>query len=150
MPVLTNTGRFILNVVNRKTDECWNWDHATNDVYGVATLDGKQQSAHRISWQIFYGEIPKDKIICHECDNQLCFNPYHLFIGTHEDNIMDKVNKRRQAKGESIHMSKLTYENVKEIRRLYSTRKYKQYELAEMFGVNPSNISHIVNYSTWK
>lgn len=57
---------------------------------------------HRVSYQIYYNDdINVNDIICHKCDNKKCINPKHLFKGTHNDNVQDKVLKGRQDKGET-------------------------------------------------
>ena len=81
-------------------DECWPWTAAViNSGYGVkrVTLDGKNKMilAHRMAWVIFNSDIPDGLIVCHQCDNKLCCNPSHLFLGTHKDNTQDMMVKLR-------------------------------------------------------
>lgn len=79
-----------------KTDYCWNFNGASRGHgYGCMKIKGKTIDAHRISWIIHFGEIPRNLLICHKCDNTKCVNPDHLFIGTQKDNIMDAQNKGR-------------------------------------------------------
>lgn len=86
---------------------CWEWSRSiTKDGYGQAGHPTEKR-AHRLSWTIYKGPIPMFEIICHKCDNQLCVNPEHLFIGSHADNLRDAVSKGRiDLKARSAHARK--------------------------------------------
>jgi hypothetical protein len=76
-----------------KTDTCWIWigSFRKKTGYGQFGIASKTITAHRASWIFHKGEIPKGKLICHHCDNRLCVNPNHLYIGTHKTNALDRV-----------------------------------------------------------
>jgi hypothetical protein len=102
----------------RKTDTCWLWAGGTTGMgYGFfAPRRSFQRAAHRLSYELAYGEIPASKFVCHTCDVPLCVRPTHLFLGTQADNMADKVAKGRQASGECNGNSKLTWAEVRAIR----------------------------------
>ena len=91
----------IMNVKERfwkkvnKTETCWLWTAATRAGYGAFKIGKKIEGAHRVAYKLFNGDIG-DKLVCHSCDNKLCVNPEHLFIGTYSDNLNDSYDKGRK------------------------------------------------------
>lgn len=63
--------------------------------YGMDTIDGKSMGAHRAAWIRVNGEIPLGLKVLHKCDNGLCVNVDHLFLGTLSDNVQDCIKKGR-------------------------------------------------------
>lgn len=135
-----------------RSRKCWIWTGAvSHSGYGAACLDGRQMSAHRIAYTLHHGPIPDGMLVCHTCDNKLCTNPKHLFIGTTMDNMADKMNKGRHdcARGEKQAFSKLSQADVVLIRDR-ARKGEKQARLAEEFGVMQNTINRIVNRKRWK
>ncbi len=142
--------RFWAKVV--KTPACWLWQ-AGGDPYGVIGRGGKgagQVYVHRLSWELHYGPVPPDLCVCHQCDTPLCVNPEHLFLGTHEDNQRDKVEKRRHGHGETHHMVALGAAQVIEMRRLWADGGLTQAQIAERFQTTKGNVSQIVRGKRWR
>lgn len=138
---------------NSSPTGCWMWEGAIVK-YGVIDIGGNQRLAHRVSWELTYGEIPEGEgyhgtCVCHRCDNPLCVNPEHLFLGSIADNMKDRNNKNRQAKGERSGPSKLKEIQVKEIRRLYKLGGETCRTLANKFGVSNSLVKQIVRGTAW-
>lgn len=135
-----------------KTNGCWEWtagkDHGG---YGRIKIDGYRQSAHRVAYRLYVGEIKDGLYVLHHCDNRGCVNPSHLFLGTSSDNMHDCVNKGRceRASGEKHYLAKLTAEQVKSIRTRRSAGA-RVIDLAKEFEVSKQNIRMIVRFHTWK
>lgn len=142
----------------KSDDECWKWIGTVNpDGYGnpkIRLLSGRFRSvsAHRLSYALFRGKISKRMCVCHTCDNPSCVNPAHLWLGTHQENIADRDRKGRHvpSPGSKHGNSKLTEDQVLEIRRLYSTGDWTQRKLAECFLVSREAIAPIVQGTRWK
>lgn len=128
---------------NREIDQvtgCWNWTGETNDFgYGRINIKGKKIVVHRVAYEEFAEPIPEGVFLCHKCDNPKCFNPYHVFFGTHKDNMRDRDVKGRAAK-------KLTEKDVREI----LSSELIDAQLARNYGVNQATIHAIKNGHTWK
>lgn len=130
-------------------DECWNWSAGTLDRgYGRFNIHDRLWLAHRVAWVLTYGPIPEGLCVCHHCDNPGCCNPYHLFLGTQADNMTDAVRKGRTFQGKRRLWSKLTEEDVWEIRRLLEEGVPKQ-EIADEFEVSKWSIGAIKRGQTW-
>lgn len=119
---------------------------------GLGGREGATVSSHRVTYELFVGPIPDGMHVCHRCDNPPCCHPDHLFLGTPADNMNDKVAKGRArgARGEASPLTPLTEDDVREIRRLYSTGDYTTRSLAARFGIAGPNIWKIVRRITWR
>jgi hypothetical protein len=133
-----------------KTEYCWNWTGPKRKGYGHVWVNGKTVRAHRASWMLVNGEIPDGLFVLHKCDNPSCVNPDHLYLGTHTDNMKDKVERDRCAhldrRGELGGRSVLTNEIVLSIRADSRINK----DVAEHYGVDRSTISDIRRRKSWK
>jgi hypothetical protein len=152
-----NIERFWIKLDRRNDDECWNWKaaivvwrgHSTGKFY----FAGKQWLAHRFSWVLHNGEIPKGLVVCHKCDNGLCCNPNHHFLGTNKDNTQDCISKGRfvgNHKGELNQDAKLTAEKVVAIRARYDSGLATMPQMAKEYGVCNSTITQVVKRLRWK
>ncbi len=144
--------RFWLKVERgNQPHSCWLWrGRKLPSGYGRLHVKGRDAYAHRIAYEIVNGSIPKGLVICHKCDEHLCVNPDHLFLGTHADNVADKVAKRRHCFGTKHWLAKLTDKDVTEIREAYLKGGVSQQALAERYNVSRSRISPIVRGKQWK
>jgi hypothetical protein len=121
--------------------------------YGIMRVCDKIYSAHRLSWEIHNGPIRASKLqVLHHCDNASCVRPDHLWLGTNQDNIDDKVKKGRSWKpeGEKAPWHILTKEMVLEMRSLFDSGKMKQFEIARKFDIKPATVGAVVRRENWK
>ena len=150
MPNFKIPERFWSKVDVGEVDECWEWQASEQGQgYGQFRVNHKMWLAHRVAWKLTFGPIPEGLCVLHKCDNRGCCNPYHLFLGTRADNMADAARKGRMHRGEADGNSKLTQEEVLEIRELYAEGEWTQRELADEFGVRNSHISRIVRRKSW-
>jgi HNH endonuclease len=103
-------------------------------------------ATHILMFELMGNYIPKGWCVCHHCDNPPCCNPYHLFLGTHQDNVADRVLKDRTRHGQTHASAKLTDEDVIWIRN----SDLSQAAIAAEFGIDQSNVSYIKRRKTWR
>jgi len=129
---------------------CWEWmtKSKTHDGYGVMIVDGVMRSGHRLSYELFKGLIPEGLLVCHTCDNPSCVNPSHLFLGTAQDNMTDKVNKGRSPKGEKNASAKLTEEQIRSI-KIELNDGGKVTHIAIKYGMSHGQVSKIKSGKKW-
>jgi hypothetical protein len=144
------------------TDGCWEWAGPKGRWgYGVinhAYGRDKHARAHRVCWELYFGPIPEGMCICHACDNKICVNPEHLFLGTSRDNTHDMLRKGRRRPGRPPRMvgegngaAKLSEAQVREIRELYRprTRGLGCHSLAKRYGVSGQTIHRVIRGKYW-
>jgi hypothetical protein len=82
-----------------RSGACWIWPRwKSEEGYGCIFFDGYKFPVHRLSFEHYKGRIPYGQEIMHQCDNPSCFNPDHLFLGTHQENMQDMARKGRGRK----------------------------------------------------
>lgn len=141
-----------------KKPGCWDWSGSKRK-FGYGALSTNKygcSDAHRASWIIHKGKIPKGLQVCHHCDNPICSNPSHLFLGTIRENCLDKIKKGRAnftippiSYGERNKQSKLKEEDVKEIKKMLLNCIPSTY-ISELYNVSVSTISRIHLKKTWQ
>lgn len=139
-----------------RTGDCWLWTGATNrDGYGVFYHGLRNHMAHRWAWTAAGGALASGDVLMHKCDTPACVRPSHCIIGTHRDNQLDKVAKRRHAIGERVGNSRLTAADVRQIRASYrrqskpAAKDGNSSELARQFGVCESLIRKVATGKLW-
>lgn len=139
--------KFIEELYASDTDLCIDWPFYLHQ--GYAYKGGKP----------FYLEICKDFYIkpqedtyfeaAHSCGNSKCVNPKHLRWATVSENQMDRVIHGTSNRGEKHAMSRLTEDQVLDIRRLLSNGM-RQKDVAELYGVGKTTIHWIKHRKTWE
>jgi hypothetical protein len=138
---------------------CWGWKgpiaHGGYPVMSCRPEIGPDRG-HRASYIIHKGLIPKGLYVCHHCDNPICTNPDHLWLGTHKENNDDKIRKCRQnntppphKQGEDNGASKLKESQVKEIKILLE-KGLTTRDIGAQYGVSKTTICRIKNHTHWK
>jgi len=143
--------RFLSKI--KKDGQCIIWTGNTDSYgYGLMRIGKGREKAHRLSFKIHNGEIPKNMCVCHACDNPLCVNPLHLWLGTQSENLKDMKSKGRasgfKGKGESRYQSRLKENDILQIKGL-SFEGLNRSSIARIFGVAPGTISAVVRNKTW-
>lgn len=149
----TLTKRFWSKVTKGSANECWLWIGHRDRLFGYGRIGGHGTVllAHRASWILHHGEVPRGLCVLHRCDTPACVNPAHLFLGTYLDNNRDRAAKNRSAntQGERNPFARLDEERVRSIRKLHNAG-HKSAALARKFNVSISTISLIVRGRTWR
>jgi hypothetical protein len=126
--------------------DCWLYTGILKKGYGRMGYRGRMVAAHRVAYEILKGPIPVGLYVCHKCDVRNCFNPDHLFLGTHQDNMADMVSKGRHytrnlAKARAIRTA--AEEILQRSRALID-------ELSEKHGLSPARVRRIALGGAWK
>ncbi len=145
---------------------CWPWlRYRDEDGYGVTAVDRRTQQAHRVAFILSGGVLTDEKPqVLHRCDNPCCCNPDHLWAGTNNDNVADKIAKGRQASGDrtgsrmyperrprgEIHRSaRLRADQVLQIRVL-SRDGWNQRSIARRFDISQRQVGNIIHGRQWR
>lgn len=127
-------------------DACWPWRGVHRKGYGYLWWKDRPQRVTRLTWAETNGPIPKGMHVLHRCDNPPCRNEAHLFLGTHAENVADKVSKGRQTKGEDNPRTKLTEADVLTIRTAIGTQR----AIAKRYGITKTTVGSIQRGETWR
>ncbi len=137
-----------------KNGDCWIWTASRSKKgYGRIGLGSRKEGvalAHRVAYELSIGPIPEGLDVLHSCDNPPCCNPGHLFLGTQQDNMADKIAKGRQPRGAENYRAQLTWEQVDEIRKRYVHKRGVATRLGREFGVHHMTIYRVAMGQIYK
>ncbi len=138
---------YLVESIEAETDDCMNWPYAKRvNGYGGITIKNKALLVHRVVAELKLGKPPTGKThVLHSCHNTCCFNPKHLRYGSREDNMADKLKDGTHNRGSRNGRSKLTPEQVLEIRE--DNRPLP--EIAKQYGVATQTIDDIRHRRRW-
>lgn len=139
---------------------CWIWPggqsgpgYRQRNGYGVMWNGVRPERITHMVARVYLGYVEGKGHVCHHCDCPPCWNPAHLFIGTHKDNMQDSIRKGRfnpgHVPGEKNGQAKVTAMQVEEIRTAYATGESQQ-QIANRYGLNQAHVSRIVRHANWK
>lgn len=132
---------------------CWNWTglqtHSPKNPaqYGSLGWKGKISRAHRVAYELAHGEVQEGMMVLHTCDNTLCCNPAHLYLGDHAQNMRDMVHRKRRkgvGVGEENGRARLTQKQAEAIRALYAAGGVSQEAIGKLYGVSQYAVSQII------
>jgi len=157
-----NTADVLWSKVDKKgEDECWNWNgYKNNEGYGRTWIKDQGYYAHRVIFNLVFPNVielnaPKSTddvgFLLHTCDNPSCCNPKHLWVGTHADNMADKVAKGRSPdfSGDKGPRAKLSMSQAKEARQL-KKNGISAKDLAKQFGLSLSSMKTLLRGDSYK
>ncbi len=141
---------FWTNVERRGPNECWPYTGFTDrDGYGRCSVDRAGCQAHRVALAASGVMVLTAQLVLHSCDNRKCCNPAHLSLGTHQENMKERNQRNRQAKGERNGRAKLDSLKVLEIRADYAAGTPLK-EIISRHNLNPFYARDIIKGKTWK
>lgn len=135
---------------------CWEWTgYKFLDGYGGVTIGANRRicilRAHRVVYSLLFS-ISKEMLVCHHCDNRICVNPFHLYLGTSKENSRDRVVRGRSNApcGTSKPNSLFSNKDIQDIRIAYSKGNETMKGIALRYGANTVTIFAIIHRKSWK
>jgi len=135
----------------RKTESCWEWTASRLQSTGRGQFPNARKygwptSPTRFSWMLHFGVILNKLHVLHRCDNLLCVNPNHLFLGTPLDNVHDMIEKDRHSRGEKNGMATGDELLISQVRAFVGTHQ----QASDHFSIPRRRIIAYRRGDTWK
>lgn len=140
-------------------NQCWPWTAArSKNGYGkVGARTYGQGYAHRAMYALTVGVIPRGLQVNHHCDNRLCINPAHLYLGTQKENMADAIRRKRfkpvpagaRPRGVQHGMARLAEADIRAIRAADTRVRGTAAALSAKYGVSVGHIGAIRRGDKW-
>lgn len=145
------TQKFIEYAAAYVDDECLIWPHGyMGNGYGIATLAGRQTTAHRLVLELYTGKPADPQLVAAhnpvQCHNPACVNPKHLRWATHQDNQRDRLADQTDNRGERHGNAKLSNDDVVAI----FTDQRPQKQIADHYSISQPTVSDIKRGYRWR
>lgn len=114
---------------------CWEWTGSGDGRYGHFYVLGVRFKAHVASALLWRGIRLRTRVLCHQCDNAACCNPWHLRPGTQKENQQEASERGRRANGR-------TKAEVRRVRLLLA-RGHSDREIERRTGVHNTTVGRI-------
>ena len=138
--------RFLDKVYPDPLTGCWIWGGAVSkNGYGAFSYAGRVIGAHQMAFLLYHGPLRPKDVPGHRCDFPLCVNPDHLFRASQLTNNRDRSRKNRSARlwGQRNPAAKLSDREREEVRRLLTSGRVTQEQVAQLYGVSQTTISAV-------
>jgi hypothetical protein len=138
-------GDFWSKVKRGKPNECWPWTgFARPSGHGLTSIKGLMMNASRKAWILTHGPISKSLCVNHRCDNALCCNPAHMYLGDRSDNAIDQWAQLPPAqRGHGVRLCMLSNEQLEEMWKMRRKGALLR-ECAKHFGVHIATICRYI------
>ena len=149
--------RFWAKVIRKGPNDYWLFtgggrSKRYGEIFVGESFPGRRnQSANRVSYLLNVGPIADGLHVLHSCDNDRCVNPVHLRLGTHQENMRDRKERKRSwsAPGALNPAARLTPKAVAEIREAAEKGEFQR-QIAKRYGVAQSTVGRIIRKENWR
>lgn len=117
------------------------------DGYPRVKYDSRTYRLNRLQWKLCFGEVPKDRVVAHKCNNKGCINPEHLYLTTSQENSTDAARDGLYLKGEDHPKTKWKDAEILHMLKLYNEGNTQQ-TIADLYGISQSRVCECIKRAT--